>query len=163
VSLRRYISLRLTRMDVAFLEKRPVAEISTQDSNKAIVQSSFDRWKSGNDGPFELLVPDAEWTIVGSSPLSKTYHSRKEFIDEVAGPFDARMSKPAVRTVRGIYADGDMVIIRFDIDATGRDGQPYRNAYTWYFEMKDGRVVKATAFFDTRVFDEFWTRVSPKP
>jgi len=77
-----------------------VAEISTQDSNKAIVQASFDRWKSGNDGPFELLVPDAEWTIVGSSPLSKTYHSRKEFIDEVGGPFNARMLKPPVRTVR---------------------------------------------------------------
>ena len=142
---------------------RPMAEVSTQDSNKAIVQASFDRWKSGNGSPFELLVPDAEWTIVGSSPLSKTYHSRKEFIDEVSGPFNARMSKPPVRTVRGIYADGDMVIIRFDIDAIGRDGQPYRNAYTWYLEMKDGRVVKATAFFDTRVFDEFWTRVSPKP
>ena len=79
------------------------------------------------------------------------------------GPFDARMSKPLVRTVRGMYADGDMVVILFDIDATGRDGLPYRNAYTWYFQMKDARVVKATAFFDTRVFDEFWTRVSPKP
>jgi ketosteroid isomerase-like protein len=146
-----------------FLEKEPVAEISTQDSNKAIVQASFDRWKSGSGSPFELLIPDAEWTIVGSSPLSKTYHSRKEFLAEVGGPFDARMAKPPVRTVRGMYADGDMVIILFDIDATGRDGLPYRNAYTWYFQMKDARVVKATAFFDTRVFDEFWTRVSPKP
>jgi ketosteroid isomerase-like protein len=140
-----------------------VARVSTQDSNKAIVQASFDRWKSGNDGPFELLVPEAEWTIVGSSPLSKTYHSRKEFLEEVSGPFNARMAKPPVRTVRGIYADGDMVIILFDIDATGRDGLPYHNAYTWYFQMKDAKVVKAIAFFDTRVFDEFWTRVSPKP
>jgi hypothetical protein len=29
--------------------------------------------------------------------------------------------------------------------------------------MKDDKVVKALALFDTRVFDEFWTRVSPKP
>jgi len=29
--------------------------------------------------------------------------------------------------------------------------------------MKDAKVVKAIAFFDTRDFDEFWTRVSPKP
>jgi ketosteroid isomerase-like protein len=50
--------------------------------------------------------PDAEWTIVGSSPLAKTYHSRKEFIDAVIEPFNARMSKPLVPTVRGIYADG---------------------------------------------------------
>jgi uncharacterized protein len=140
-----------------------VARFFTQDSNKAVVQASFDHWNSDNDGPFELLVPEAEWTIVGSSPLSKTYHSRKEFLDEVSRPFNARMAKPPVRTVRGIYADGDMVIILFDIDATGRDGLPYHNTYTWHFQMKDAKVVKATAFFDTRVFDEFWTRVSPKP
>jgi uncharacterized protein len=42
------------------------------------------------------------------------------------------------------------------------DGVPYRNTYTWYFEMKDGRVVRATAFFDTREFDKFWNRVAPK-
>ena len=139
-----------------------MAQVSTQESNKALIQASFDGWRSGNGGPFELLVPEAEWTIVGSSPLSKTYHSRKEFLDEVSEPFNARMAKPPVRTVRGIYADGVMVIILFDIDAIGRDGLPYHNAYTWYFQMKDAKVVKAIAFFDTRIFDEFWTRVSPK-
>jgi ketosteroid isomerase-like protein len=111
----------------------------------------------------ELLAPEAEWTIVGSSPLSKTYHSRKEFLDEVIDPFNARMAKPLVPTVRGMYADGDTVITLFDAAATARDGQPYRNTYTWYFQMKGSKVVKAIAFFDTRDFDEFWTRVSPKP
>ena len=66
-----------------------MAQIYNQINKKAIVQESFDRWKIGNGSPFELLVPEAEWTIVGSSPLSKTYHSRKEFLDEVGGPFDA--------------------------------------------------------------------------
>jgi ketosteroid isomerase-like protein len=136
--------------------------VSTQEKNKAIVRASFDRWSSGTGDPFELLAPDVEWTIVGSSPLSKTYHSRKEFMDEVSGPFNARMAKPPIRTIRGIYADGDMVIILFDMDATTRDGTPYQNTYTWFFQMKDEKVVRAIAFFDTRVFDEFWTRVSPK-
>lgn len=54
-----------------------MAQVSTQISNKAIVQESFDRWKNGNGSPFELLVPEAEWIIVGSSPLSKTYYSPK--------------------------------------------------------------------------------------
>ena len=47
-------------------------DFTTEDSNKALVQASFGRWKSGTGGPFELLAPDAEWTIVGSSPLAKT-------------------------------------------------------------------------------------------
>jgi uncharacterized protein len=136
-------------------------DFSKEENNKAVVQASFDRWKSGTGGPFELLAADAEWTIVGSSPLSKTYRSKQEFIDEVINPFNARMSKPLAPTVRGLYADGDMVIIFFDGEATARDGQPYRNTYTWYFQMRDAQVVKAIAFFDTREFDEFWNRVSP--
>ena len=73
------------------------------------------------------------------------------------------MAKPLVPTVRGLYADGDMVIIFFDGVATAKDGLPYQNTYTWYFQMKVGQVIKATAFFDTREFDEFWERVSPAP
>jgi ketosteroid isomerase-like protein len=137
-------------------------ESNIQSRNKALVQASFDRWRNGTGGPFELLAPTAEWTMVGSSPLSKTYHSRKEFIDEVIKPFNARMTKPLVPTVRGIYADGDTVIILFDAAATAKDGVPYRNTYSWYFQMKDAEVIKAIAFFDTRDFDEFWTRVAPK-
>lgn len=134
---------------------------STQENNKAIVAASFDRWRNGTGGPFELLVPEAEWTIVGSSPLSKTYQSKKEFIDQVIDPFNARMASPLVPTVRGMYADGDTVIILFDAAATTKDHRPYRNTYTWYFQMQEGKVLKAIAFFDTREFDEFWTRVSP--
>jgi ketosteroid isomerase-like protein len=136
-------------------------ESTIQDGNKAIVRASFERWRSGTGGPFELLTPDAEWTIVGSSPLSKTYHSRQEFLDQVINPFNARMATPLIPSVRGLYADGDMVIILFDASAMTRDDRPYRNTYTWYFQMKDAKVVKAIAFFDTREFDEFWTRVAP--
>jgi uncharacterized protein len=138
-------------------------DFTTEDSNKALVQASFDRWRSGTGGPFELLAADAEWTIVGSSPLSRTYHSKQEFLDAVIDPFNARMSTPLVPTVRGIYADGETVVILFDAAATVRDGKPYHNTYTWYFHMRNAKVVKAIAFFDTREFDEFWTRVSPAP
>jgi uncharacterized protein len=136
---------------------------SLQASNKALVQASFERWEHGTGGPFELLAPDAEWTIVGSSPLSKTYRNKQAFIDEVINPFNARMTKPLVPTIRGLYADGDMVIIFFDGAATAKDGVPYHNTYTWYFQMKAGQVIKAVAFFDTREFDEFWSRVAPTP
>lgn len=129
--------------------------------NKALVQASFDRWSAGTGSPFELLAPDADWTIVGSSPLSKTYPSRQAFLEEVIQPFNARMATPLKPTVRGIYADDDMVISLFDAAATAKDGLPYRNTYTWYFRMKGKIVVSAIAFFDTREFDEFWNRVSP--
>lgn len=135
-------------------------ERSIETLNKEAVRASFDRWRSRTGSPFELLAPEAVWTIVGSSPLSKTY-SRQEFLDQVISPFNARMATPLVPTVHGIYADGEMVIILFEASATTKDDQPYHNTYTWYFQMKEGKVLKAIAFFDTREFDEFWTRVSP--
>ena len=58
---------------------------------------------------------------------------------------------------RAIFLDRDGVLNR----AIVKDGKPYRNSYTWYFQMRDDKVVKAIAFFDNRDFDEFWRRVSP--
>jgi hypothetical protein len=72
------------------------------------------------------------------------------------------MAEPLVPTVRGLYADGDTVVIFFDAAGTARDGRPYRNTYTWYFQMKGDQVVKVVAFFETRDFDDLWTRVAPK-
>ena len=135
---------------------------SIQEDNKSLVQASFDNWRSGTGSPFDLLAPDAEWTIVGSSPLSETYRSKSEFLDNVIYPFNARMATPLVPSVRGIYADGDMVIILFDGAATATDGVPYRNAYTWYFQIRGTKIVNAIEFFDTRDFEKFWMRVNPK-
>jgi uncharacterized protein len=70
------------------------------------------------------------------------------------------IATPLVPAARGIYADGDMVIIFFDATATTDDGQSDHSTYTWYSRMKDKKMVSATAFFDTRAFDDFWNRVS---
>jgi len=134
---------------------------ATAEANKALVKTSFERWHDGTGSPFELLADSADWTIVGSSPLSKTYPSRQAFLDEVISPFNARMATPLKPTMRGLYADGDTVISFFDAAATTKDGLAYRNTYTWYFRMKDAKVVSAVAFFDTRDFDDLWHRVKP--
>jgi len=129
-------------------------------ANKAVVQASFEHWVAGTGSPFDLLEPTASWTIVGSSPLSRTYDTR-QFLDEVIKPFNARMKARLIPTVRGLYADEDTVVIFFDANATAKDGKAYHNTYTWYFKLQQQRVVNVTAFFDTRDFDEFWNRVAP--
>ena len=99
---------------------------------------------------------------VSNAAIAKMVDCTPTWVRQVIHRFNARMRAPLVPTVRGIYADGDTVIILFDASATAADGLPYRNTYTWYFMMTDGKVTKAIAFFDTREFDEFWHRVNPK-
>jgi ketosteroid isomerase-like protein len=134
-------------------------EIETR--NKAVVQSSFDAWKAGTGSPYDLLADEASWTIVGHSAASKTYPSKDAFISEVIRPFNARMSVGLKPTIRSIYAEGNTVIIFFDANGTARDGKPYSNTYAWFLDIRDAKIVKAFAFFDSVVFNDFWERVKP--
>jgi ketosteroid isomerase-like protein len=123
------------------------------------VQAAFDTWRDGTGSPFDLLAPHAKWTIVGNAPVSRSYNSKQEFMDVVIKPFNARMSRRLVPTVRRIYVDGDTVIALFDAEGTARDGKPYRNTYTWYMTMDGGVIVEVIAFFDTIEFTDFWNRI----
>lgn len=129
--------------------------------NKAIVAAKFDAWSAGSGSPYELLADNASWTIEGNSAASKTYPSREAFMTEVIRPFNARMSVGLKPTIRSMTADDDRIAILFDASGTARDGKPYRNSYAWFFQMKEGRVVKASAFFDAIAFNDLWSRVSP--
>jgi ketosteroid isomerase-like protein len=140
-----------------------VPSTATADDNRAMVAAAFERWRARTGGPFELLADDAQWTIVGSSPLSKTYPTKLHFMEEVINPFNARVAQPLMPTVHRILSDGDTVVVHFDGEAPTKDGQYYRNTYAWFLEIHGGRIVRATAFFDTRLFDDFWARVAPSP
>jgi len=63
-------------------------------------------------------------------------------------------------TVRRLYADGDTVVAFFDA-STARDGKRYANTYAWFLKVKEGRITREHAFFDSIAFDEFWRRVKP--
>ncbi len=139
-----------------------VAEADMEARNKELIQASFEAWRDGTGRVFDLLAPDAKWTVLGSSPVSGTYHSRQDFLDEVINPFNARFSSRLIPTVRGIYADGDMVIALFDGEGTALDGKPYRNTYSWYMRMRDEKIVEVVGLFDTIEYTDFWTRITPK-
>jgi ketosteroid isomerase-like protein len=133
----------------------------TPARNARIVREAFSKWASGTGSPFELLTPEATWTIVGRSAVAKTYPNRDAFLSEVIAPFNARMRSPLVPTVRAVIADGDDVVVLFDASTTARDGHPYANTYAWFLKMANERVIDVTAFFDSIAFDELWRRVSP--
>ena len=134
-------------------------EIETR--NKALVQAGFDAWNAGTGNPFELLADDVRWTIVGNSDAAKTYPNKDAFLQEVIRPFNARMKEGIKPRIRDLYADGEAVIIFFDAAGVARDGKPYTNTYAWFFDMRDGKVIRAHAFFDSLPFNDLWRRLQP--
>ncbi len=115
------------------MQATPTGE-EVETRNKQMIQAGFEAWRNGTGGVFDLLAPEATWTIVGNSPVSRTYRNRREFMESVIEPFP-----------------------------TARDGKPYRNTYTWYMRVRDEKIVEVIAFFDTIEFTDLWTRVQPEP
>jgi ketosteroid isomerase-like protein len=152
------IGLLLTLGDTAAMP----AEKNIESKNREVIRKAFEAWAAGTGSPFDLLTPDAKWTIVGNAPVSKIYKGRQEFLDVVINPFNARLSTRLIPSVRALYSDGDTVIALFDAEALARDGKPYRNTYTWYMQCRDGKIVDVIAFFDTIEFTDLWTRLRPQ-
>ena len=134
---------------------------SEEARNRSLVQQGFDRWRDGTGSPYELLADDAQWTITGNSVAARTYLTRESFMREVIRPVNARMRNRLIPSIRQLYADGDTVIAFFDAQGTARDGMPYRNTYAWILQFRDGKIVRAHAFFDGIAFDAFWHDVAP--
>ena len=133
---------------------------TTEQRNKQIVQQYFDNWRNKTGSVFDLLTPDATWTVSGTGAGVGTFR-KQELLDQVVAPTSARLSTQIVPTVRGLWADGDTVIVLWDGEATAKDGKPYRNTYSWFFRMKDGKAIEAIAVLDSREFTNLWERVAP--
>lgn len=146
---------------VLVLSTIAVAQEDVESKNRRAVQAAFDNWRRGIGNVFDLLASDVKWTNTGNSVVSGTYHSRRDFLDQVILPFNERLSTPLVPTVRAMYTDGDMVIVMWDGAAMARDGKSYENTYSWHLQMKNGKIVSATAFYDSIAFNDLWKRVRP--
>ncbi len=133
-----------------------------QDDNRNAVAAAFDAWRAGTSPITDIFAPDMTWRVEGRSAVSKEFANTQQFIDEVLAPFAERFANGdrfrPVR-VRSVLAEGDTVVVVWDGRGVANDGQVYENSYAWVMEMRDGKVVDGTAFFDTIAFNELWERV----
>ena len=75
--------------------------------NVATARASFDAWRDGTGGPWEIIADDVTWEITGNSVAAGVYSSKADFIGKVMATLNARLSKPLRPTMRHMYADGD--------------------------------------------------------
>ncbi|WP_053116059.1 nuclear transport factor 2 family protein [Streptomyces xiamenensis] len=108
----------------------------------------------------EIFTDSTEWTIAGHGPVAGVYSGLADLHENAEKALFDRLDGPLAITPRGIWADGDDVIVR--IDSTGRaaDGQPYRNSYLYILTMKDGKVVSGIEWLDLHAYYEIVERVT---
>lgn len=138
-------------------------QIHVELENRKIVSEAFDTWRAGGNVFTTLLSPDVVWTIRGSGPVAGTYSGLPDFLERASRPLVDRLATPVVPDIQGIFADGDIVIVRFDGSATTLSGDPYRNQFVWIFRMQSGLVVEAEAFLDLTAYQAVIDSNQPRP
>ena len=125
--------------------------------NKQLIQDAFTAWARGDGNAFfNLLAEDVHWTVIGSTPVSRTYASRAAFVEGAVKPLTAKLAGPIVPTVRDIIAEGDKVVLQWEGRSSGKNGAIYHQTYCWVMRMADGKVREGTAYLDTELITQIW-------
>lgn len=125
--------------------------------NKKLIQDAFAGWARGDANAFfNLLAEDVRWTVIGSTPVSRTYASRAEFVEGAVKPLTAKLAGPIVPTVRDVIAEGDKVVLQWEGRSSGKNGTIYYQTYCWVMRIADGKVREGTAYLDTELISQIW-------
>ncbi|SRR5579871_2265841 len=119
--------------------------------NKKLIADAFAAWSHGDGRPFfKLVADDVHWTVTGSTPISRTYTSKKDFRNALQAMSDHLATELKI-AVRDVIADGDKVAVQFDSHARGKNGVAYDQTYCWVMRLEQGRVRELTAYLDTEL------------
>lgn len=125
--------------------------------NKKLISDAFAAWARGDGNAFfNLLAEDVRWTVIGGTPVSRTYTSRDAFVEGAVKPLTARLAGPIVPTVRDIIAEGDKLVLQWDGRSSGKNGAIYHQTYCWVMRFENGKVREGTAYLDTALIDQLW-------
>lgn len=124
------------------------------EENKAILTAVFAETAKGNGRPFvEALADDVQWTIIGTTPWSKTYVGKEAVIKDLLRPLGRQLGGASVIAASQFIAEGDLVVVQATGHNTTVRGQKYENAYCWVIRMREGKVCELTEYADTQLIE----------
>jgi uncharacterized protein len=123
----------------------------TATENKKMIREGFEAWGRGDGRAFlKLVADDVRWTVIGSTPISRTYNSKRDF-REALKAISERFTTDLKVVVRDVIADGDKVAVQFESHAAGKNGIAYDQTYCWVIRMAEGQVREVVAYLDTEL------------
>jgi uncharacterized protein len=126
--------------------------------NRKLIEDAFNGWTRGDRTAFnDLLADNLRWTVIGNSPVSGSYNSKREFLEGAGARMAEKLATPIRPTLRHVIADNNMVALVFDGRAAGKNGTDYRQTYCWVLRLEDGRIREGTAYLDTELITRLFS------
>lgn len=121
--------------------------------NKQTIRNNFEQLALGNGAPLlDSLADDVQWTIIGTTTLSKTFDGKQAVIEQLLVPFREALVDGHIHIhVDNVLADGDFVVVQGRGEAMTKRGVPYNNTYCWVYRFGGGRILSITEYLDTEL------------
>lgn len=139
-----------------------LAAVST-GGNKRLMEEVFVELADGNGRPFmDLLGDDIRWTVMGSSPWSRTYEGKRAVVDELMRPLFSQFADTYRNTASRILAEDDIVVVECQGAVTTKSGKPYNQRYCYVCRMADGKIRELTEYLDTELVSSALETPAPR-
>lgn len=126
-------------------------------SSKQLVVQAWEAFATRDPGRVRaVFAPDAEWLAPPGNAtalaLDGTHHliGRDRIVQFLTSEFGSVFVADVAIDFRGIYADGDTVIVEERMQATLAFGGRYDNDYCFIFELEDGLIKRVREYMDTQ-------------
>jgi uncharacterized protein len=102
-----------------------------------------------------MFTDDAQWFAppgnATAAALNTTKHvmGKADIVQFIAFEFGKLFARDVKLDFKGLYGDGDIVVVEHRLRATLANGAPYDNDYCFVLEMENGRIRRMREYMDT--------------
>lgn len=122
------------------------------EANKTILKNMFAELAKGNgQALIDALDDDIEWTLTGTTSISKVYKGKQSVLEDFLGPFMEQIDGHTRITPENFIAEGDYVALQGRGEARTKSGIDYNNTYCWVYKFRDGKIISIVEYLDTEL------------
>ena len=125
-------------------------------TNKDIVISLWKSFSTRDKAQMRNhLAEDAAWRAPADNATAKflsmpsAMNGRDEIVRFIVEQFPRMYAQDVKADYKGVYADGNTVVVEMTLSATLANGRHYKNEYCFIHTLKDEKVVEIREFMDT--------------
>ena len=129
--------------------------MNAEDNKRAAMAT----WKAfASRDPVEIaamFTEDAEWFAPPGNATAMALNATKpvmgkaDIVQFIAFEFGKLFTNDVKLDFKGVYGDGDIVVVEHRLQATLANGAPYDNDYCFVLEMENGRIRRMREYMDT--------------
>jgi ketosteroid isomerase-like protein len=119
--------------------------------NKKLIETYFERIRTGDPKLPELLADDVTWWVPPGSDMGGLYEGKAKVLELMGrgvGLYDP--TQPMTIDLQGMVAEGSSVCVQCVLSARTAKGRNYRNHYHFVFELERGKIRAVKEYVDTK-------------